>query len=273
MATASTGQRAATAACDRRLTYDNYLHIPDLLSLQQPLSTQDDELHFIVVHQAMELWFKLLHHDVRQLVLLLDADRLARCCTVMRRVNDVMHALLAQLRSLRDLPPESFHAFRGRLSGASGFQSAQFRELEVASGLRNEQYLQDLRATNGGTLPEAVARNLHRRSLAQAHLDAARRAGVGDWAELYRQPHLETTLHVLSELLLDYDELWLRWRTEHVILVRRMIGGASRGTGGASIDYLERTVRHRFFPHLWELRNVLAADPVHQTTGSDRARP
>lgn len=260
MVTAATGQRdGASVPRARPLTYDDYLRVPALLDLQRSLSGHHDELHFIVIHQAMELWFKLLGHDLRLLVRLLDEDRTAECCTLMRRVNDVMHALLAQLRTLRDLPPQGFHAFRGLLSGASGLQSAQFREAEVGSGLRDESYLADLRAACGGSLPEAVVRGLARRSVAQAHQDLARREGLTDWAELYSAPRSASTLYVLSELLLDYDELWLRWRTEHVALVRRMIGGATRGTGGAAIGYLERTLRHRFFPYLWELRNDLAA--------------
>ncbi|URN11128.1 tryptophan 2,3-dioxygenase family protein [Streptomyces radiopugnans] len=269
MVTATTGRHDGTAAPDRRLTYDDYLRLPELLDLQRPLSLHADELHFIVVHQAMELWFKLLVHDLRRLVRLMDADRLAESCAAMRRVNGVMYALLGQLRTLRDLPPCGFHSFRGRLDGASGLQSAQFRELEVGSGLRDDGYLDDLRAVCGGTLPEAVTRGLRHRSVAQAHQDAARRDGLTDWAELYTGPRSASVLYVLSELLMDYDELWLRWRTEHVALIRRMIGGAARGTGGASIGYLERTLRHRFFPYLWELRNTLAAGADAGATGSD----
>ncbi|MFH0245759.1 tryptophan 2,3-dioxygenase family protein [Streptomyces sp. HK10] len=257
----ATGRRYETAA-DRALTYDDYLGLTTLLGLQRPLSTHPDELHFIVVHQSTELWFKLLAHDLRRIVGLLDADRLPEACTVMRRVNGAMTALLAQMRSLRDLPPHSFHAFRGLLGGASGFQSGQFRELEVCSGLRDEGYLRDLRAVCGGALPGAVVRSLGQRSVAEAHRDAARRAGLGDWSALYTEERAATTLYVLSEQLMDYDELWLRWRTEHVALVRRVIGGSTRGTGGTAIDYLERTLRHRFFPYLWESRDTLAAAPA-----------
>ncbi|MCZ7415704.1 MULTISPECIES: tryptophan 2,3-dioxygenase family protein [unclassified Streptomyces] len=256
------------AAADRTLTYDDYLELTTLLGLQRPLSAHPDELHFIVVHQSMELWFKLLAHDLRRVVAFLDADRLPECCTVMRRVNDVMTALLAQMRSLRDLPPHSFHAFRGVLGRASGFQSAQFREVEVCSGLRDEGYLRDLRGVCGGVLPEAVVRNLGRRSVAEAHREAAHRAGLCDWAALYTDEGAASPLYVLSEQLMDYDELWLRWRTEHVALVLRMNGGSARGTAGTEIGYLQRTLRHRFFPYLWESRDTLAADPA----GGDNER-
>ncbi|WP_340562462.1 tryptophan 2,3-dioxygenase family protein [Streptomyces sp. GSL17-111] len=249
-------------AADRTLTYDDYLELTTLLDLQRPRSEHPDELHFIVVHQSMELWFKLLAHDLRRMVVLLDADRLPECCTVMRRINDVMTALLVQMRSLRDLPPHSFHAFRNLLGEASGFQSAQFREVELCSGLREEGYLRDLRGVCGGALPEAVVRNLGRRSVADAHREAAHRAGLDDWAALYTDEGAASPLYVLSEQLMDYDELWLRWRTEHVALVRRMIGGSTRGTGGTEIGYLERTLRHRFFPYLWESRDTLAAGPA-----------
>jgi tryptophan 2,3-dioxygenase len=252
------------ACADRPLTYENYLRVPDLLRLQQPLSAAPDELHFIVVHQAMELWFKLLADDLRAVVRLLDEGRLTECCTRLRRVNDTMAVLLAQLRTLRSLPPAGFHAFRGMLDGASGLQSEQFRELELLSGLRDEHHLRTVRAAHGGTLPATSTETLLGRSVADAHLDAGRRDGLTNWVELYLPPRAGGTLYVLSELLLDYDELWLRWRTEHVTLVRRMIGTA-RGTGGTGVSYLERTLVHRFFPHLWDARDHLpgAVDSAH----------
>ncbi|KES06111.1 hypothetical protein BU52_16990 [Streptomyces toyocaensis] len=241
---------------DRPLTYEHYLRVPELLRLQQPLSDEPDEIHFIIVHQAMELWFKLLADDLRALVRLLDEGSPTECCTRLRRVNDTMGILLTQLRSLRALPPEGFHAFRGRLVGASGLQSVQFRELEVLSGLRDDNYLRTVRAT-GGTLPAPVADSLRRRSVADAHRDAAYRDGLTCWTELYLPQRAGSALYLLSELLLDYDELWLRWRTEHVALVRRMIGGGTRGTGGSDVSHLERTFSHRFFPYLWEARDHL----------------
>lgn len=251
--------RDSPAGADRTPTYDDYLCVPELLRLQRPFSEEPDEIHFIVVHQAMELWFKLLADDLRALVRQLDAGEPARCCTRLRRINDIMGILLVQLRSLRALPPGGFHAFRGRLEGASGLQSAQFRELEVVSGLRDEGYLRSLRALHGGTLPAPVAEALRGRSVAEAHRDLARREGLTDWAELYLPPRSHGPLYLLTEMLLDYDELWLRWRTEHVALVRRMIGGATRGTGGTGVSYLERTLSHRFFPYLWEARDHLPA--------------
>lgn len=255
------------AGAHRPPTYETYLRLPELLALQQPVSGEADELHFIVVHQAMELWFRLLAEDLRALVGLLDASRLADCCTRLRRINDTMGVLLSQLRSLRGLPPAAFHAFRGRLAGASGLQSVQFRELEVISGLRDEAYLRAVRGAHGGALPAPVAAALRHRSVADAHQDAARRDGLSGWTELYLPPRDGSVLYHLSELLMDYDELWLRWRTEHVALVRRVIGGATRGTGGTSISYLERTLGHRFFPHLWELRDHLPG----AVEGTDRA--
>jgi tryptophan 2,3-dioxygenase len=251
----------------RELTYESYLRLPDLLDLQRPRSDSPDELHFIVTHQAMELWFRLLADDLRRLAAALDADRLPEGCGVLRRANDVMHALLAQMHTLDALPPESFHGFRDRLGTASGFQSAQFREVEVLSGLRDEEYLSDVGAVCGGAPPEAVTRTLRERDVAQAHQDAARRCGLKDWTELYDDPFRASPLRLLSEALLDYDALWLRWRTEHVSMVRRMIGGHATGTGGTSIDYLERTLRHRFFPYLWESRGF------HLTLPSRGERP
>ena len=78
------------------------------------------------------------------------------------------------------------------------------------------------------------------------------------WADFYADPGLDAFFYVVCESLVDYDERWIRWRTEHVTLVERTLGAKVRGTAGTAIGYLERTVRYRYFPHLWELRNELS---------------
>lgn len=243
------------------LTYQDYLGLEDLLALQRPVSDDPGELHFIVVHQAVELMFKLVLSDVRRLVELLDEDRWSSAIPVVRRLNRSTGLALAQMRSLHDLPVASFHEFRGYLGTASGAQSAQFREIEVLSGLRDPAYLATQRRIGGGRLAPEIERVLKERDLATAHQAAARRLGVTDWAAFYRDVGDSSLCYVVSEWLLDYDELWLRWRNEHVSLVERMLGSGVRGTGGTDpLSFLGRTREYRFFPHLWEMRGDLAAD-------------
>ena len=248
---------------DDELTYLTYLKVPELLSLQQPRSdpAHPEELHFIVVHQALELWFKLLLHDLERIVTALDDDDWSGALVLLRRVNDVMDTGLDQMRSLHDMPPWSLHRFRSYLGTASGLQSLQFRELELLSGLREERFLKALRVHADGKLPPALEARLAQRSLAEAHADAARRLGVVDeetWADVYVDPGPHGAFYVVCESLVDYDERWVRWRNEHVTLVERTLGPRTRGTAGTALTYLRRTAEYRYFPQLWDLRHDLA---------------
>src|SRR5215218_1811056 len=250
------------------LTYGSYLRVPELLALQRPRSRppHPEELHFIVVHQALELWMKLLLHDLGRIVGLLDAGDLPRTLALLARVNHTLGHALEQMRSLHTLAPWDLHQFRSYLGTASGSQSVQFRELELRSGLREPAYLKALEIEYGGRLPEPLATRLAERSLADAHAAAAARLGVDGpaaWADFY----------MVCEALVDYDERFTRWRQEHVALVQRTLGDHARGTGGMAIAYLQRTTRYRFFPALWALRDELVVRGGGQLVGKPRPEP
>ena len=244
------------------LTYASYLRVDELLALQHPRSDppHPEELHFIVVHQALELWLKLLLADVERVVAQVDADAWAEAVALQRRVNRTLAHGLEQMRSLHTMPPWALHQFRSYLGSASGSQSRQFRELELLSGLREPGYLKALEVEHHGRLPEPLARRLAGRSLAQALADAAARlaiATIADWADLYADPGGRVGFYQLCEALVDYDEHWTRWRQEHIALVERTLGAHARGTGGMVLAYLQRTLRYRYFPVLWAVRDEL----------------
>lgn len=242
------------------LTYGSYLRLDDLLTLQHLRSDppHPEELHFIVVHQALELWFKLLLHDLERTIARIDDDDWPGALVLLRRVNDVMGTGLDQMRSLHAMPPWSLQQFRSYLGTASGLQSVQFRELELLSGLRDPHYLKTLEVFTGGTLLPVLHARLAQRSLAEAHADAGARLGIIDWADFYIDPGPHGAFFVLCEALVDYDDRWVRWRNEHILLVERSLGARTRGPAGTAIRYLEKTVRYRYFPALWELRNELS---------------
>jgi len=242
------------------LTYQSYLRVADLLTLQTLRSDppHPEELHFIVVHQAMELWFKLLLADLERTIGALDAEDWNLVLLLLHRHRDVMGHLTVQLRGLEDMAPASFHEFRSYLGTASGLQSVQFRELELLSGLRDPGYLQGLEATYGGRLLVELAGRLRQRRLADAHRDAAGRLGVTDWGAFYGGDGARSPLYPVTEALVDYDAAWIRWRQDHVLVVQRAIGARARGTGGTALGYLRRTERFRFFPHQWEARDAVA---------------
>ncbi len=254
------------------LTYGSYLRVPELLSLQRPRSRppHPEELHFIVVHQALELWMKLLLHDLGRIVGFLDAGDFPRSLALLGRVNHTLGHALEQMRSLHTLAPWDLHQFRSYLGTASGSQSVQFRELELRSGLREPAYLKALEIEYGGALPEPLATRLHERSLADAHAAAAARLQITDvagWADFYMDPGPRTDFYLVCEALVDYDERFTRWRQEHVALVQRTLGDHARGTGGMAIAYLQRTTRYRFFPVLWALRDELVVRGGGQLVG------
>jgi tryptophan 2,3-dioxygenase len=263
---------------DSELTYGSYLRIPELLALQQPRSRppHPEELHFIVVHQALELWMKLTLHDLERIIELLDQDAFPRVLALLGRVNRTLEHGLDQMRSLHTLPPWDLQQFRSYLGTASGSQSVQFRELELLSGLRDPAYLKALEIEYAGGLPAALQRRLAQRSLADALAAAGARLGiveVAGWAELYAGPGRWSDFYLVCEALVDYDERWARWRQEHVALVQRAIGDHARGTGGMALSYLQRTTRYRFFPVLWALRDELVVKGGGELVGNARGQP
>src|SRR5215475_5192231 len=137
------------------LDYKGYLHLANLLELQQPLADPEchDEMLFIVIHQVFELWFRLMIHEINQIFVLLDKDDTLESERLIRRLTSIVRLFIPKLSVLETMIPSDFIKFRDLLKPASGFQSFQFREVEFASGLKEDRYLPVFRSD-----PEAVAR-------------------------------------------------------------------------------------------------------------------
>jgi tryptophan 2,3-dioxygenase len=159
------------------------------------------------------------------------------------------------------MTPMDFLAFRDHLMPASGFQSAQFREMEFVSGLRDERVLANYEP--GSPERARLERRLRGPSLAAELFALLERRGLGgDRVEqlvtVYRACDRHYDLFLLCESFIEYDEMFQLWRMRHVQMVERVIGGGRPGTGGSSgAAYLRGTVERRFFPELWEVRNRL----------------
>jgi len=265
------------------LSYNKYLRVPDLINLQDCLSdpAHHDELLFITVHQAYELWFKQILHELDAAIKLLDEDRLIAATRAIRRVVDIEKLLVNQIHILESMTPISFLAFRNELNPASGFQSMQFREIEFSSGLKDPNILNEFAGDSFAF--ERLKQRMGQPSLADAFFAVLERRGLlsstaseGVQAEHYGQrtkaileilTHFETRTEEfqLSEALLEHDEYFALWRSHHIKMVERMVG-AKRGTGGSEgIGYLKTTLDKRFFPELWEARTYL--DPTHGEVG------
>jgi len=239
---------------DAEVTYGSYLALDRLLALQQPRSVPEhsDELLFIVVHQASELWFKEILHELDALIDVLTRGEAEFALFRMGRINALMRIVSAQLSALETLPPQHFAEFRRYLGSSSGSQSVQFRAIEATSGLREPHFMHVL--AEHGDIPPLVQRALGRPTLQELFLALLRTRGV-ELEALYvgERP---TTLFFLAEALLEYEQQFGLWRFHHVQLVERVLGPLTGGTGGTlGAKYLSRTIDQKFFPELWAVRS------------------
>jgi tryptophan 2,3-dioxygenase len=254
----------------REITYPSYLELDALLALQHPQSSPEhpDELLFIVVHQASELWFKVILHELETLVGRMDGDDALGALAQVKRVNALTRIVTDQLAALETLPPQHFAQFRGYLGTSSGSQSAQFRAIEAASGLRDPHFMQALE--EHGEIPPVVRRALARPTLQATFEGMLARRGVSLEATYRDEPHRD--LQMLAEGLLEYEQSFSLWRFLHVQLVERIIGPVTGGTGGTlGARYLQRTVNQRFFPNLWAVRGSFfggRAEPDDRAPGA-----
>ncbi len=234
--------------------YGSYLALDQLLALQHPRSEPEhpDELLFIIVHQASELWFKVLLHELHGLIARLGAFDSIGAALSIRRVNALMEIVASQLAALETLPPQRFAQFRGYLGQSSGSQSDQFRAIEALSGLRDPHFMAAI--SDHGEPPAIVQHALAQPTL-QDLFDQLVAHENTTLEDLYVGP-APTALFLIAEGLLEYEQNFSRWRFLHVQLVERIIGPGTGGTGGTlGAKYLQRTISHRFFPHLWAVRS------------------
>jgi len=264
------------------LSYNKYLRVPELIDLQSCLSSpaQHDELLFITVHQAYELWFKQILHEIDEGIALMKEDRAIEATQALRRVVEIEKLLIAQIHILETMTPVRFLGFRDELNPASGFQSMQFREIEFSSGLKNAQILREFAADDFAY--QRLAARMNRPSLAEVFFALLRRRGFDTPASdaprdakerrsntsKRQRAIIEIMTHLdrfyqeyqLAETLLEHDEYFSLWRSHHIKMVERMVG-AKKGTGGSEgIGYLHTTLDKKFFPELWEARTYLSSE-------------
>ncbi|MFL5606613.1 MAG: tryptophan 2,3-dioxygenase family protein [Gemmatimonadaceae bacterium] len=241
------------------VTYGSYLALDELLSLQHPRSEHPDELLFIVVHQASELWFKEILHELDLLIDAFQAREPEFALFRMGRLNALMRIVSAQLSALETLPPQHFAEFRQHLGSSSGSQSVQFRAIEAASGLREPHFMHVLR--EHGEIPPLVQHALSRPTLQDLFMNLLAAEKV-ELETLYTGAR-PTTLFFLAEALLEYEQQFGLWRFKHVQLVERVLGPLTGGTGGTlGAKYLARTIDQKFFPALWAVRAKFYGAPA-----------
>jgi len=269
---------------EKAITYISYLKVDELLELQQPESDgEHDEMLFIVIHQTYELWFKQILHEIAELQRTLERGDTHRSLAILGRVRTIMKTCVGQLDILETMTPLQFNTFRGRLQSSSGFQSAQFRELEAVLGRRDQAGAGAEKHTGMG-----MAEHLIEGSPARARVEAAMtRSSLWDSALRYLASRGHTVpgevlgrdvsvgyeahegvqdmlldVHrndpdaaAICERLVDLDEGLQEWRYRHVKMVERTIGHKMGSGGSSGVSYLSSTLFRSVFPDLWAIRS------------------
>jgi tryptophan 2,3-dioxygenase len=259
------------------MSYGDYLQLDSLLGSQQPRSDFHDEMLFIIIHQATELWMKLTLHELAAARRLVIADDLQQAFKHLARVSRIQSQLIQSWDVLSTMTPSDYSNFRDALGQSSGFQSVQYRLIEFALGNKNaamiapHRHREELRsqlerALASPSLYDEAIRLLARRGFA---IDAsvlerdvrepyqANDSVLEAWAQVYRDPKRYWDLYQLAEELIDLEDWFQQWRFRHVTTVQRIIG-RKRGTGGtAGVGYLRQVLDVTFFPELWDVRTEL----------------
>ncbi len=270
-------QEGARLDFAKAMSYGDYLHLDEVLNAQHPLSPEHNELLFIIQHQTSELWMKLMLHEMHGAVRHVAADRLPEAFKMLARVSRIMEQLVHAWDVLATMTPPEYSAIPPYLSNSSGFQSAQYRQIEFILGNKNAGMLKihahrpDLLAAvdavwRAPSLYDETLRLMARRGLAlpaealerdwtQAYVtqDGVKAA----WLQVYREPTRYWDLYQMGEELVDLEDAFRLWRFRHVTTVERVIG-FKRGTGGTSgVAYLRTMLDVVLFPELWALRTEL----------------
>ena len=258
-------------------SYGDYLELDQVLSAQRPRTSEHDEVLFIIIHQASELWLKLVLHELSAARDRIREDDLRPAFKMLSRVATIQIQLIQSWSVLSTLTPADYMQFRDALGHASGFQSYQYRQIEFFLGNKNPAFLAPHEHR-----PEIVSRlrqTLESPSLYDEAILLLERRGFEidpevtgrDWAlphtenesvlqawlAVYRDTAQYWSLYELAEKLVDLEDSFQQWRFRHLETVKRIIG-FKRGTGGtAGVEYLEYALGYRFFPELWELRTSL----------------
>lgn len=263
-----------------RMTYGGYLQLDTLLSAQQPVSDEHDEMLFIIQHQTSELWLKLLVHELSAAVAHLRADEVWQFRKVIARCKRVMDQLTNQWSVLETLTPSEYLKFRDKLGPSSGFQSLQYRTIEFLLGNKNAAMLKVF--AHDTAAHDGLKQVLEAPSLYQEFLAYLSRWGHAvdpvHLARDFAKPHVmdATLLPVFERIYEDTDSYWREyslcedmvdletqfqlWRFRHMRTVMRIIG-FRKGTGGSSgVGFLKQALELTFFPELFEVRTRIGVD-------------
>jgi tryptophan 2,3-dioxygenase len=257
--------------------YDDYLQLDKVLQAQNPLSSEHDEMLFIIIHQASELWLKQAGFELTAAIKNVRDSDFRHAFKVISRVKQILNQLVQSWNILSTLTPVDYHKFRDRLQSASGFQSFGYRKLEFLLGNKNADILKVHRDSafayeelkvilEKPSLYDEVIRKLSESGFAidESVLDRnvtlpyePNDSVTAAWLSIYRNANSNFEFYELAEKLVDIEDAFQQWRFKHMYTVQRIIGD-HMGTGGSSgVTFLKRALETSFFPELISLRSQL----------------
>jgi tryptophan 2,3-dioxygenase len=259
------------------MSYGQYLGLETLLDQQKPCSEAHDEMLFIVIHQASELWMKLCLHEAHAAAKLISQDDLRPSFKMLTRVARIQQQMVNAWEVLVTMTPADYASFRDSLGQSSGFQSFQYRELEFLLGNKNlalievhKDHAQNYRhlqsILNAPSLYDVSLQLLKKRGfeIPASHTQRdwrqpyiASKQVEAAWHKVYQDTETFWDLYELAEKLVDLEYHFQQWRFNHMKTVERIIG-YKHGTGGtAGVGYLKKALSLQFFPELWSVRTIL----------------
>jgi len=259
------------------MSYGDYLCLDKILSAQEPLSVQHDEMLFIVIHQASELWLKLAGHELGSAITHVKEGNFGHAFKDISRVKQIIRQLTQSWDILSTLTPADYLKFRDDLGHSSGFQSYGYRKIEFILGNKNASLLQVHESNEAvhaelkdilekPSLYDEVIAVLHNKGLTiddeVLNRDVTQPYESNDsvvnaWLKVYQNPDEYFEYYELAEKLVDIEDTIQQWRFKHMSTVMRIIGNKA-GTGGSSgVSFLKKALDISFFPELYTVRTKL----------------
>lgn len=259
------------------MSYGDYLCLEKILSAQQLQSEQHDEMLFVIIHQASELWLKLAGYELTAAIKNVKEGNFGQAFKVISRVKQIVRQLTQSWDILSTLTPVDYLKFRDDLGHSSGFQSFGYRKVEFLLGNKNASLLA---VHEGNALVHGELKGiLEQPSLYDEVISALHTAGLkidtevlqrdvtlpyqshdsvlNAWLTVYQNSDQYFEYYELAEKLVDIEDVIQQWRFKHMSTVMRIIGNKT-GTGGSSgVSFLKKALDISFFPELYSVRSQL----------------
>ena len=210
------------------LDYELYINTPKLLDCQKDYGQlcNNDELQFQIVHQVEELWMKLIAFTFLELEEHMQTKNTRKALTLFDRVHRLMELMIQQLELLETMSPKDYQTIRLQLGNGSGQESPGFNTLLK--------------------LPHNIWNVFNNKYLLEENLTVEK---------IYDSEYSHCDAYMIAEAMIEFDELFLKFRYYHICLINRSIGISAKSLKGRSVDILHKGLSHQFYPALWKIRS------------------